>query len=273
MGTYEMILTEQRDAVLVITMNRPERLNAWLPQMSREMSHAITVAGDDPSVGAIVLTGAGRGFCAGADIGGEFAAQLDHREEQPARREPSDVPAGDWVALCRTAKPLVAAINGPAIGVGLSMVLPFDRLVAARSAKLSARFVRMGVVPELASSHFLVARCGWGAASWLGLSGATVTGEEALALRLVDRVVDDGAALDAALEDAAVLAGNPAPQLRMTKDLLTANATGVDLAAAQRRELAALEVAYRTPEHREAVTAFLEKRPPDFRAAAADHAT
>jgi 2-(1,2-epoxy-1,2-dihydrophenyl)acetyl-CoA isomerase len=267
---FEMILTEQRDAVLVITMNRPERLNAWLPQMSREMSRAILAANDDPSVGAVVLTGAGRGFCAGADISGEFGAQLDRRDAEPppAERQPADVPAGDWVRLCREAKPLVAAINGPAIGVGLSMVLPFDRLVAARSAKLSARFVRMGVVPELASSHFLVARCGWGAASWFALSGATVTGEEARELRLVDRVVDDGDALDAALEDAALLAANPAPQLRMTKDLLTANAAGVDLAAVQRRELAALEVAYRTPEHREAVTAFIEKRPPDFRAAA-----
>jgi enoyl-CoA hydratase/carnithine racemase len=263
---FQTILTERRDGVLVITLNRPERLNAWVPLMSREMTRVILDANDDPDVGAVVVTGAGRGFCAGADIGGEFAAQLDHRDERPAPTEPSDVPAGDWVRLCRESKPLIAAINGPAIGVGLSMVLPFDRLVAARSAKLSARFVRMGVVPELASSHFLVARCGWGAASWLGLSGATVTGDEAFTMRLVDRVVDDGSALDAALEDADVLAANPAPQVRMAKDLFTHNATGVDLAAAQRRELAALEVAYRTAEHREAVTAFLEKRAPDFRA-------
>jgi enoyl-CoA hydratase/carnithine racemase len=140
--------------------------------MSAELVDAITKANDDDSVGAVVVTGAGRGFCAGADIGGQFAARLD---DQPANdTPPAEAPRVDWVQFCRDSKPLVAAINGPCIGVGLTMVLPFDQLVAADSAKLSARFVKMGLVPELASSHFLVARCGWGAASWLALSGTTI---------------------------------------------------------------------------------------------------
>ena len=145
------------------------------------------------------------------------------------------------------------------------MVLPFDRLVAARSAKISARFVRMGLVPELASSHFLVARCGWGAASWLALTGTTITGEEAAAMRLVDRAVDDDAVLVEALADATALAESPPPQVRMIKELLTANAVESDLGLVQQRELTALNAAYRTPEHREAVSAFLERRQPDFR--------
>ena len=126
----------------------------------------------------------------------------------------------------------------------------------------------MGLVPELASSHFLVARCGWGAASWLALSGTTIQGEEAERLGLVDRVVDDDQVVEEAVADAATLAANPAPQLRMIKELLTANATDGDFARVQRRELEALEVAYTTPEHREAVQAFMEKRSPDFTAAA-----
>jgi enoyl-CoA hydratase/carnithine racemase len=108
--------------VLKITLNRPERLNAWTPKMSRELVSAITAANQDPSVGAIVVTGAGRGFCAGADIGGEFAAKLDTRDSEVKPAEIKD-PIADWVQVCRNAKPLVAAINGPAIGVGLTIIV------------------------------------------------------------------------------------------------------------------------------------------------------
>jgi len=267
---YEQILAERRDEILLLTLNRPERLNAWTPRMSQELSHAILAANDDSAIGAVVVTGAGRGFCAGADIGGQFAANLDAREATPP--PPSDRPRSDqpappaagWVTLCRRSKPLVAAINGPIIGVGLTMVLPFDRLVAAESAKLSARFVKMGLVPELASSHYLVTRCGWGAASWLALTGVTILAAEAERIRLVDRVVPDGYLMEAALADAHELAASPWPQVSMIKDLLSANACETDLDLIQRREIDALERAYRTPEHREADQAFLEKRPPRF---------
>ncbi|MDQ1424180.1 MAG: hypothetical protein QOD72_1678 [Acidimicrobiaceae bacterium] len=260
---YEQILAERRDDVVVLTLNRPDRLNAWTPRMSAELVDAISKANDDNDVGAVVVTGAGRGFCAGADIGGQFAAKLDG---EAANDAPSpETLRVDWVQFCRDSKPLVAAINGPCIGVGLTMVLPFDQLVAAEGAKLSARFVKMGLVPELASSHFLVARCGWGAASWLALSGTTILADEALRLRLVDRVVPVEQVLDEALAVASELAANPAPQLRMIKELLSANATETDLNLVQKREMEALNTAYRTPEHREAVSAFLEKRPPKFR--------
>ncbi len=269
---YEQILVERRDAIGLLTLNRPERLNAWTPRMSAELTDAIAHFNDDPSIGAMVVTGAGRGFCAGADIGGQFAARLDSNQADApddASPAPTRRAEADWVRFCRASKPLVAAINGPAIGIGLTMVLPFDRLVAGRSAKISARFVRMGLVPELASSHFLVARCGWGAASWLALTGTTVDGRAAAEMRLVDRAVHDDSVLDEAMADAAQLAASPPPQVRMIKDLLTANAVESDLALVQQRELAALKQAYTTPEHREAVSAFLERRQPDFRPVAA----
>src|SRR4051794_2611867 len=263
MAEFEQILVEQVADVVRITLNRPERLNAWTPKMLREMTQVITDANDDTAVGAIVVTGAGRGFCAGADIGSQFAAGVEgkEREDRPA----VDRSALDWVQLCRTSKPLVAAINGACIGIGLTMVLPFDQIIAADDAKLSARFVKMGLVPELASSHFLVARCGFGAASWLALSGATILGDEAARLRLVDRAVPVDRVVDEAMAVAAELAANPPTQLRMIKELLSLNATDGDLAAVQRREGEMLNKAYKTPEHQEAVRAFLEKRPPVFR--------
>ncbi len=264
MSDYAQILVDQSDAVLTITLNRPEKLNAYTPVMMGELIRAVTAANDDRSVGAIVVTGAGRGFCAGADIEAVFGKSLadDHHEEQappPATR------GTDWVQLVRDSKPMIAAINGPAIGVGLTLVLPFDQILAARGAKLSARFVKMGLVPELASSHFLTVRCGFGAASWLALSGTTVLAEEAKELGLVDRVSEPDALLGDAMAMATELAGNPPTQLRQIKALLSANAGETDLAAVQRREMEALNTAYRTPEHAEAVAAFMERRPPVFR--------
>jgi enoyl-CoA hydratase/carnithine racemase len=262
MPEFQQIIAEQLGEVVQITLNRPERLNAWTPTMMAEMTSVISDANEDNAIGAIVVTGAGRGFCAGADIGAQFAPGVEGRqpEERPARNT-----AVDWVQLCRRSKPLVAAINGPAIGVGLTMILPFDQLIAADDAKLSARFVKMGLVPELASSHFLVARCGFGAASWLALSGTTILGDEAARLRLVDRAVPKEQVFAEAVAVATELASNPPTQVRMIKELLSANAAETDLDAVQRREAEALAVAYKTPEHHEAVRAFMEKRPPVFR--------
>jgi enoyl-CoA hydratase/carnithine racemase len=192
--TFEQILSEQRDDVLLLTLNRPEKLNAWTPRMTVELVDAILAADDDPSVGAIVVTGAGRGFCAGADIGAVFEAQIQGDAEAAKPRA-----ARDWVELVRSCKPIVAAVNGPVVGIGLSMILPFDRIVVADGAKLSMRFVKMGVLPELASSLFLPLRCGWGAASDLMLSGRTIDAAEALSLGLADEVVAPDAVVDVAI--------------------------------------------------------------------------
>ncbi len=263
MSEYSQILVEQADAVLTITLNRPEKLNAYTPVMMGELISAVTAANEDRSIGAIVVTGAGRGFCAGADIEAVFSKNLD--ADQEAAPPPRETRGTDWVQLVRDSKPMIAAINGASIGVGLTLVLPFDQILAAKGAKLSARFVKMGLVPELASSHFLTARCGFGAASWLALSGATVLAEEAKELGLVDHVTEPDELLDRAMAMANELAGNPPTQLRQIKALLSANAGETDLAAVQRRELEALNAAYKTPEHAEAVAAFMERRPPKFR--------
>ncbi len=262
--SYETILTNQDDGILTITLNRPEKLNAWTYQMSADMTAAITAANDDDDIIGIVVTGAGRGFCAGADIEAVFKAQSENR---PAARQGAR--SGDWVEFVRSSKPLVAAINGAAIGVGLTQVLPMDMLIASRGAKLSVRFIKMGLVPELASSHFLALRCGFGAASELMLTGKTITADEAREIGLVDKVVEPADLLTAAKAAARAMGENPQGALRMVKQLLTQNASEGDTRLVQQREIAALTQCYTSPEHKEAISAFLEKREPDFKAARA----
>ena len=255
---YEQILTEVDGTVAVITLNRPERLNAWTYRLMAELTDAVQRANAHDAIEGIVVTGAGRGFCAGADVGDVFQGGEDAGDNPRS---------ADWVALVRASKPIAAAVNGPAVGVGLSMILPFDLIVADPDAKLSLRFIKMGLVPELASSHFATLRCGWGGASDLALTGRTVLGDEALAMGLVDRLAEPGQSVEVAVAGVRAMGENPQAALRAVKELLTVNATEPDLDAVQRRELAALDEAFRSPEHQEAIAAFMAKRTPDFRAA------
>ena len=166
----------------------------------------------------------------------------------------------DWIDLIRSTKPIVAAVNGPAIGMGLTMILPFDRIVVADGAKLSVRFVKMGLVPELASSVFLPLRCGWGAASDLMLSGRTDRCRRGARARRRRRGRRARRRCSTSRSHARVPYGaNPTPQLRWIKQLLTQNVNETDTGAVQRREVRRVAEAYTTPEHKEAVAAYLER--------------
>lgn len=258
--TYEQILFEIQDHIGIMTLNRPERLNAWTYTMSAELTDAIESCNDNPDVGAMVITGAGRGFCAGADIKDTFQARIDGKPSERPKHDPTD-----WVGLVRSSKPIVAAVNGASVGVGATMVLPCDVIVASESAKFAMGFIKMGLVPELASSHFLVQRMGIGRASEMCLSGRLYPAAEAYEQGLVDRLVPDDQLMQTATDIAKSFAANPSPQLRWVKQLLTQNGSATDLAAVQKIEGEMLQLAYNTPEHKEAVAAFLEKREPDFR--------
>lgn len=256
---YEQITLDVDDGVATLMLSRPERMNAWTYRMSSELTHAIEHCNDSPDVGAMIITGAGRGFCAGADIKDTFQSQIDG--DSPQRdRSPSD-----WVALLRRSKPIIAAVNGASVGVGATMILPCDVIMAGRSAKFAMAFIKMGLVPELASSHFLVQRMGFGRASEMCLTGRLYGAEEAYAMGLVDRLVDDEHLLTEARELARTMAANPPPQLRWVKELLSQNGSEPDVQLVQQREMARLAEAYTSREHKEAVAAFLEKRTPDFR--------
>jgi len=264
---YEQILYEVRDEVALITLNRPDKLNAWTPRMSEEQAHALERANADDHVGAIVMTGAGRGFCAGADMTETFQSRIDGVDPGANTADGfGGLPAGlDWVALVRESKPLVAAVNGAAVGIGLTMILPFDVIMASENARFGMLFINMGLVPELASTHFLVQRMGFGRASEMCLSGRVYDASQAHADALVDRLVGPDELLGEALGLAGAMAANPAPQLRMTKALLRTNGSDTDFVAVQERESKLLRECWKTPEHAEAVQAFVEKRPPKFR--------
>jgi len=264
---YERILYETRGDVALITLNRPDKLNAWTPAMAEEQADAIGCANADRSIGAIVMTGAGRGFCAGADMAETFQKRISGQDPGAnTQAGQGGMPAGiDWVRMCRESKPLVAAVNGAAVGIGMTMILPFDVIVACEKAKFGMLFIKVGLVPELASSRLLVARVGLGKASELCLSGRLCGGTEAAAIGLADRLAPAGTVVDEALELARQIASNPDPQLRMTKALLTRNASETDLDRVQALESEMLRECWKSPEHAEAVSAFLEKRPPRFR--------
>ena len=258
--SYETITYERRDAVALITLNRPDRLNAWTPVMASEQADAIRTANDDDDVGAILMTGAGRGFCAGADMRDTFKTRLDGTDpggdSQDSGGMPPDV---DWVALIRESKPLIAAVNGAAVGIGMTMILPFDLIVASERAKFGMLFIKVGLVPELASTRLLPQRVGTGRAGEMCLTGRLYDGAEAYRIGLADRLTSPDELLDTALQLAGEIAANPRPQLQMIKALLTQNAVEADLRLVQEREHELIRECWRSPEHRRAVDAFLAK--------------
>ena len=265
--TYSTIRYTTQAPIGLITLNRPERLNAWTPKMSEEMADAIERSNNDRDIGAVVVTGEGRGFCAGADIEHTFKSRLDGRDPgADTAGGQGGLPRGlDWISLVRSSKPLIAAVNGPAVGIGVTMILPFDIIIASEGAKFGLVFVKMGIVPELASSHFLVSRIGFAKASDLMLSARLIDGREAADIGLANSVTSPEALLPKAFEVGKAISANPDPMLRMTKDLLSKNACEQDMALAQKRETDYLRECWALPEHKEAVQAFLDKRPARFR--------
>lgn len=264
---YSQIKYDTQGAVAVITLNRPEKLNAWTPQMCEEQVHAMERANEDKKVGSIILTGEGRGFCAGADIEDTFQTRIDGEDPgNDTAGGSGGMPAGvDWLALVRESKPLVAAVNGAAVGIGVTMILPFDVIISSQNAKFGMVFIKMGLVPELASTHFLVSRVGWGRANEMMLSGHIYSGKEVNKFGLVEHLTEPEELMNKAFEIANRMANNPDKQLRMTKRLLTTNSVTTDLKAAEELETKFLQECWETEEHKEAVSAFLDKRKPNFR--------
>jgi enoyl-CoA hydratase/carnithine racemase len=258
---HQQIRFERRGRVGLITLNRPEKLNAWTPRMRAEYQNAIQRSNDDSGIGAIVMTGAGRAFCAGADIASVFDARIEGGAGSETRGQNTE----DYLGfLARMPKPTIAAINGLAVGIGITQVLPFDIRIASQDARIGFVFVKMGLVPELGSSHLLPRLVGAGRALEWCLTGRMIPATEAKESGLVSEVVSPDTLLDRALALGEELSDHSLGAVRLIKALLRENAHEANLDAVQRREGEALREAYASPEHREAVKAFLEKRKPDF---------
>lgn len=264
--SYEQITVERRGRVALLTLNRPEKLNAWTPKMMTELTDAMQSAATDVSTGAIVVTGAGRAFCAGADVDSVFRKQSDERETGNGTQ--ATVPAGtgqNWVSFLRELpKPTIAAVNGVAVGIGVTQVLPMDFRIASEQARFGMFFVKMGLVPELASSALLPQMVGQSRALDWCLTGRMISASEAREAGLVSEVVAGDGLVARAIELGEQLAGQSAFAMTNIRKLIVANTNEDDVVAAQRREGVALNAAYRSWEHREAIDAFLTKRPADF---------
>jgi enoyl-CoA hydratase/carnithine racemase len=266
MSDFEQIRADAADGVLTITLNRPERLNAFTETMRRELIAAFDVADADDDVRAVIVTGAGRGFCAGADLGGG-GATFDWRERQSA--DGWDVPrdGGGQVSLriFDCTKPVIAAINGPAVGVGITMTLPMDIRLAAEGAKIGFVFTRRGIVPEACSSWFLPRIVGISQAMEWVATGRVFDAEEALRGGLVRSVHAPEEVLPAAHAIAREIADNTAPvSVALGRRLLWNMLGAQHPMAAHRADSKAMFARGQSDDAREGVQSFLDKRPAVF---------
>jgi enoyl-CoA hydratase/carnithine racemase len=261
----EQILYDVSDGVLTITLNRPERLNAFTPVMGRELIEAFDASDADDDVRAVVVTGAGRGFCAGADLeagGGTF----DWRERQQGDETPRDGGGQISLRIFNSLKPVIAAINGPAVGVGITMTLPMDVRLAVSGAKIGFVFTRRGIVPEACSSWFLPRIVGISQAMEWVATGRVFDAEEALQGGLVRSVHESPeAVLDAARALAREIADNTAPvSVALGRQLLWRMLGASHPMEAHRADSRAMFSRGQSADAAEGVTSFLEKRPASF---------
>lgn len=243
---YEAILYEERGPTALITYNRPDKRNAWNVALTREVMDAVRRANACEQVRVIVLTGAGPMFSAGVDI----KASPEPKDEKGRSPTPGTLTMGqgeqNWLALLRGSKPTIAAVNGPAMGLGATHALSADIRVAAKSASFAFPFTRLGAMPECGSTALLGQLIGFGRAMDLCLRAKDITADEALRIGLVTQVFPDESFLAEALALAERLASFPALQLQLTKRMLWDNVAESDPDAIMRRESSAFVEMLRT---------------------------
>jgi enoyl-CoA hydratase/carnithine racemase len=259
---FETLLYDVADGIVTLTLNRPERLNAVNGTVIRELVEAFDRADADDAVRAVIVTGAGRAFCAGADLGGG-GKTFDGRGENPAAHRDG----GGLVTLriFEMRKPVIAAINGPAVGFGITLTLPMDVRLASSAAKIGFVFARRGVVPEACSTWFLPRLVGISqAAEWV-YTGRVFGAEEALAGGLVSRVVAPDALLPTARELAREIAGNTsAVSVTLARQMMWKLLGADHPREAHRLDSMAMFWTGRSADAREGIAAFLEKREARF---------
>lgn len=259
---YEQIRTDLTDRVLTVTLHRPDNLNALTARMAQELLHVLDEVDRNDEIRVLIVTGAGRGFCAGADLSGG-GGTFDHHDEQP--REHRDGGGLITLRLYECRKPIIAAINGAAVGVGVTMTLPMDIRIASDKAKFGFVFARRGIVPEACSSWFLPRVVGINQAMEWVATGRIFSAEQALAARLVSRVVAPDELLATARALAAEIAQNTsAVSVALSRQLLWRMLGADHPMEAHKLDSQAIFAMGQTADAREGVASFLEKRPADF---------
>jgi enoyl-CoA hydratase/carnithine racemase len=261
----EQILTEVSEGILTITLNRPERLNAWTARMARELIEAFDRADADDEVRAVIVTGAGRGFCAGADLaaGGETFDYRAHGGTEGA--VPRDNGGQVTLRIFDSTKPVIAAINGPAVGIGATMTLPMDVRLAAEDARMGFVFVRRGIVPEACSSWFLPRIVGIGRAMEWVATGRVFSAREGLEGGLLRSLHPADELLDAARGLAREIAQNTAPvSVALARRMMWSMLGAEHPMIAHRADSRGMFSRGQSADAAEGITAFLEKRAADF---------
>ena len=261
---FEQIRYEVADGVLTITLNRPDRLNAFTGTMANELIAAFDASDADDDVRVVIVTGEGRGFCAGADLGGG-GDTFDWSDVATDDESPRDTGGLVSLRIYDSLKPVIAAINGPAVGVGITMTLPMDVRLAAEGAKIGFVFARRGIVPEACSSWFLPRIVGISQAMEWVASGRVFTAEEALRGGLVRSVHAPGELLGAAHELAREIADNTAPvSVALARQLMWRGLGGQYPMQAHQADSRAMFNRGQSGDAREGVMSFLDKRPAEF---------
>jgi enoyl-CoA hydratase/carnithine racemase len=260
----EHIIEALEDGILTITLNRPDRLNAWTETMAQELISAFDRADADDDVRVVIITGAGRAFCAGADLerGGQT---FDWRTRDSADAVPRDNGGRFTLRVFESTKPVIAAVNGPAVGVGVTMTLPMDIRLASEEARFGFVFARRGIVPEAASSWFLPRVVGISQAlEWVS-TGRVFSAQEAQAGGLVRSVHPPDELLDAAQALGREIADNTAPvSVALARRMLWRMLGAEHPMLAHRVDSRAMFSRGQSADVVEGVTSFLEKRPPRF---------
>jgi enoyl-CoA hydratase/carnithine racemase len=257
---YQQIAYNVENRILTVTLDRPDRLNAFTTRMMQELLDAFDRADTDDEVRAIIVTGRGRGFCAGADLGGG-GGTFDYREGEEVRD-------GGGLAALRifeSTKPVIAAINGPAVGVGITMTLAMDVRLASSSAKMGFVFTRRGIVPEACSSWFLPRVVGISRAMEWVATGRVFPAAEALEAGLVRAVLPPDQLLPAAVALATEIADNTAPvSVALSRQMLWRMLGADHPMEAHKLDSRLVRARGRTADAQEGIESFLHKRPPKF---------
>jgi 2-(1,2-epoxy-1,2-dihydrophenyl)acetyl-CoA isomerase len=259
--SYKSIIWEQEGGVGRLTLNRPETLNAWTAEFGRELREVIRIEASDPSVRAVLITGAGRGFSSGADLKAGFEPAADGMPD--IETELNEIYHPVILGIRRLAKPVVAAVNGPAVGIGASLALACDLILAAESAYFGLAFVNIGLMPDGGSTALVPAAVGKARAFQMALLGERVPATTALDWGLVNVVHPDATLLEEAGSLCRKLAEGPTQSYASSKQALNQFIYG-DLDAQLQLEAVLQHRLGRSKDFMEGAAAFVTKRPPAF---------